>query len=166
MLPRQFFVLQWQRPSWCLYKLSCCTYFQHEPSSWYTFTNPKDQFQVHILRSFWFTKLLVSEWFASFHNERHNESVLKHLARLLDLNVFVKVIITQRMLEWTSLWAVLKYRQRKCVKNCTIRTKLLNMASGMRLFWNFRNCFNPINFLFKLYIYIYMLCLYAHIIIH
>ena len=66
-----------------------------------------------------------------------NESVLNHLARLLDLNVFVKVIITQRMLEWTLLWAVLKYRQRKCVKNCTIRTKLLNMASGMRLFWNF-----------------------------
>ena len=62
------------------------------------------------------------------------------------------------MLEWTLLWAVLKYRQRKCVKNCTIRTKLLNMASGMRLFWNFRNCFNPINFLFKLYIYVVSLC--------
>ena len=62
------------------------------------------------------------------------------------------------MLEWTLLWAVLKYRQRKCVKNCTIRTKLLNMASGMRLFWNFRNCFNPINFLFRLYI----CCVFMH----
>ena len=28
----------------------------------------------------------------------------------------------------------------------------------MRLFWNFRNCFNPINFLFKLYIYVVSLC--------
>ena len=62
------------------------------------------------------------------------------------------------MLEWTLLWAVLKYRQRKCVKNCTICIKFLNMASGMRLFWNFRNCFNPINFLFKLYIYVVSLC--------
>ena len=64
------------------------------------------------------------------------------------------------MLKWTLLWAVLKYRQRKCVKNCTICIKFLNMASGMRLFWNFRNCFNPINFLFKLYIYI--CCVFVH----